>query len=87
VVADARREQAAAQAAAQEAQSAQQLAESSRAVLSELERALDTREAKLQDSWKALKAQLAGSGSGSAVVLHSDQRLQVRIFGGMLFGT
>lgn len=48
-MADAKREQAAAAAAAHEAQRAQQLAEASRAVLAGLERALDAREAKLQD--------------------------------------
>lgn len=49
LVAEAKREQAAAAAAAHEAQRAQQLAEASRAVLAGLERALDAREAKLQD--------------------------------------
>ncbi len=50
-MAEAKREQAAAAAAAHEAQRAQQLAEASRAVLAGLERALDAREAKLQDRW------------------------------------
>lgn len=49
LVAEARREQAAAAAAAHEAQRAQQLADASRGVLAGLERALDAREAKLQD--------------------------------------
>ena len=48
LVADAQRQQAAAQQAAQQAARAQQLAEASRGVLADLERALDSREAKLQ---------------------------------------
>lgn len=81
-MADAKQQQAAAAAAAADAQRAQQLAESSRAVLAGLERALDAREAKLHDSWKALRSQLAalggGSGSegGSGALLHSDARLR-----------
>ena len=54
LVAEARREQAAAAAAAHEAQRAQQLAEASRGVLAGLERALDAREAKLQDRWAGM---------------------------------
>lgn len=79
-MAEARQQKAAAQAAAHEAQRAQQLAEASRGVLAGLERALDAREAKLQDSWKALKAQMAhvGDAAGSGLLLHSDQPLKVR---------
>lgn len=79
-MAEAQKQQAAAAAAAHEAQRAQQLAEASRGVLADLERALDSREAKLQDSWKALKAQLAhvGDTSGAGLLLHSEQRLKVR---------
>jgi hypothetical protein len=83
LVAEAKQQQAAAAAASQDAQHAQQLAEASRAVLADLERALDAREAKLHDSWRALKSQLAGlnsGGSGSEAaspLLHlSDQRLR-----------
>ena len=77
-VGEARAQQAAAAAAAHEAQRAQQLAEASRGLLAELERALDARESKMQDSWKALKAQLAHVGDGGAgLLLHSDQRLKV----------
>lgn len=49
-------------------------------MLADLERALDAREAKLQDSWKALKAQLShvGDSSGAGLLLHSEQRLKVR---------
>lgn len=80
LVAEAAQQQAAAQGSAHEAQRAQALAEASRGVLADLERALDAREAKLQDSWKALKAQLAHAGDGSSnggLLLHSDQRLKV----------
>ena len=85
-VAEAKQQQAVAQAAAQDAQRAQQLAESSRSLLAELERALDAREAKLQDSWRALAAQTShlqqGGGGGdapssAAALLHSSQRLKV----------
>lgn len=76
-MAEARQQQAAAQVAAHEAQRAQQLAEASRGVLAGLERALDAREAKLQDSWKALKAQMAAAGDVAGLSLHSDQRLKV----------
>jgi hypothetical protein len=78
-VAEAAQQQTAAQGAAHEAQRAQALAEASRAVLADLERALDAREAKLQDSWKALKAQLAhvGDSTSGSLLLHSNQRLKV----------
>lgn len=77
-MAGARAQQAAAAAAAAEASKAQQLAEASRTLLADLERALDAREAKLHDSWKTFKTQLAtglGDGSGASL-LHSDQRLR-----------
>lgn len=75
---EAKEQQAAAAAAAQQAQRAQQLAEASRATLADLERALDAREAKLQDSWKTFKAQMAHLEGGAGLLLYSDQRLKVR---------
>lgn len=77
LVAQARSEQAAAQRAASDAARAQALAEASRASLADLERALDAREAKLGDSWKAFRAQLAAADGGAGALLHSDQRLKV----------
>lgn len=77
-MAEARGEQAAAQRAAADAARAQALAEASRVSLADLERALDAREAKLTDSWKAFRAQLAAADPGGAgALLHSDQRLKV----------
>lgn len=61
LVAEAKREQAAAAAAAHEAQRAQQLAEASHGVLAGLERALDAREAKLQDRWVRRGCSSAGA--------------------------
>lgn len=59
---------------------ATKLAESMRVNLAAMEKALDAREAKLQDSWRALRAHTADAGDHSSARAHSDQLLKVMRF-------
>lgn len=69
----------AARAAAGEAASAREGLEATRQAMAALEVALDAREAKLRDSWHALRAHLADlAGEEMPLVPHSDVSLAVR---------
>lgn len=70
----------AARHAAQEAGTAREGLEGTRQAMAALEAALDAREAKLRDSWHALRAQLAElAGEEMPLVPHSDVSLVVRV--------